>query len=127
MNFSASELRQEAILRAGKMSMITRNKKIMLSPAYDLLNTSIAIGNPSEEMDLPLDGKKNHLSKNDFFKYLAIERLQLNQNIINGVITDFRHQIPYWQILIKNSFLSSTMQKKYLTLLKSRCDQTLSI
>lgn len=39
-------------------SLITRDQKIMLSPVYDLLNSTIAMGSAKEEIALPLNGKK---------------------------------------------------------------------
>ena len=56
-------------------SFITRNQKILLSPAYDLLNTTIVLSKSEEELALPLNGKKRNLRKNDFLEYFAIERL----------------------------------------------------
>jgi serine/threonine-protein kinase HipA len=104
-------------------SLITRDKKIILSPVYDLLNSSIAMGSATEEMALPLNGKKNNLNSRDFFKYLAVERLALNQNIITGIKDEFLQAIPKWEEFIQVSFLSKKMQKKYLELLNERREQ----
>ncbi|MFI5140632.1 MAG: HipA domain-containing protein [Sphingobacteriales bacterium] len=101
-------------------SLITKNQKIYLSPAYDLLNTSIVMPNPKEEIALPLKGKKNNLTKKDFLSYLAVERLGLNQAIIEDVVKDFLVAIPTWFQLIDNSFLSSGMKEKYKNLLEMR-------
>src|SRR3990167_2380222 len=54
-------------------SLITQDQKIMLSPAYDLLNSSIVLKNPKEEIALSLNGKKSNVTKQDFFKYFALE------------------------------------------------------
>ncbi|MDF1828357.1 MAG: HipA domain-containing protein [Legionellaceae bacterium] len=102
-------------------SLITKNKKICLSPAYDLLNSTIAQKNTKEELALPLGGKKNNLTKRDFFKYFAVERLALNPKIIDGVVQDFQQTIPRWRALIGLSYLSQSMQDKYLRLLDERC------
>lgn len=102
-------------------SLITRGQNITLSPAYDLLNSAIVI-NATEEMALPLNGKKNNLRKNDFLQYFA-ERLKLNQTAINEVIHQIQLAIPTWQQLISYSFLSSAMQEKYLNLLEERCQR----
>jgi serine/threonine-protein kinase HipA len=101
-------------------SLITKEKKVFLAPAYDLLNSTITLGNAKEEMALPLNGKKSNLSKKDFLNYFASERLGLNQAVITGVIQKIQEQIPYWQEMIGNSFLSPSMQKKYLELLQER-------
>jgi len=104
-------------------SLLTKDKKICLSPAYDLLNSTIAQKNTKEEIALPLGGKKNNLTKKDFFKYFAVERLALNPKIIDCIIQDFHQIIPQWRTLIGLSFLSQAMQDKYLKLLDERCER----
>ncbi|KTC85311.1 HipA domain-containing protein [Legionella cincinnatiensis] len=104
-------------------SLITKDKKISLSPAYDLLNSTIALKNAKEEMALPLRGRKNNLTKRDFFQYLAVEQLSLNQKVIAGIIQEFQQVIPRWRQLIGYSYLSQQMQEKYLQLLDERCDR----
>lgn len=101
-------------------SLITRDNIITLSPAYDLLNTTIAQKNSQEELALPLNGKKRNLTKRDFFDYFAVERLGLNQNIINGIKRDIQRSVPHWNVLIGCSFLSKSMQEKYLNVLEGR-------
>jgi serine/threonine-protein kinase HipA len=102
-------------------SLITRDQKITLSPVYDLLNSTIAIGNAEEEMALSLNGKKSNLKKQDFLEYLAVDRLELNQNVISEVIHEIKQAIPTWKKLLGVSFLSQPMQEKYLHLLEERC------
>lgn len=101
-------------------SLITRGQKITLSPVYDLLNSSIAMGNAREEMALPLNGKKNNIQKRDFLDYFAMQRLGLNQNIVTEVMEELEQTIPSWRKLIGKSFLSPPMQKQYLHLLEER-------
>lgn len=101
-------------------SLITRQNKTTLSPAYDLLNTTIALGSPVEEIALPLKGRKNHLTRQNLFDYFAKERLGLNQKIIDDVVNEIREKLPLWKDMIKQSFLSEKMQKKYLALLNDR-------
>ena|SRR3990167_3584756 len=102
-------------------SLITRSQKITLSPVYDLLNSTIVQRNTQEEIALPLNGKKNNLNDRDFIKYFAAERLKLNQKTIADVLQTLEQAIPHWKQLINDSFLSSSMQKKYLQLLDERC------
>lgn len=101
-------------------SLITRDQKIMLSPAYDLLNSTIVQKNPKEEMALPLNGKKNNLRENDFLEYFAKQRLGLNQKIITNILQEIKQAIPNWKLLIHHSFLSASMQEKYIDLLDMR-------
>ena len=76
-----------------------------------------------KKLALPLKGKKNNLTKSDFLKYFAIEKLGLNQNVIDGIVQEFHQVIPEWRELIYFSFLSQQMQEKYLQLLDARCER----
>ncbi|MCH8012429.1 MAG: HipA domain-containing protein [Candidatus Marinimicrobia bacterium] len=101
-------------------SLITRSSKVEISPAYDLINTTIAQTNPEEEIALPIHGKKRNLTRNDLIKYFGEERLRLNQPTIRDVL-DFLHDaISHWQNLIEISFLSDAMKLKYLELIETR-------
>jgi serine/threonine-protein kinase HipA len=101
-------------------SLISREMKIMISPAYDLLNTSIAQQNTKEELALPLNGKKNNLERQDFFDYLAIDVLKLNEKIIENVIEEIKIAVPKWDSLIERSFLTLPMKQRYIDLMKER-------
>lgn len=65
-------------------SLITKSGKTTLTPTYDLLNSSIAIKNPEEEIALTLKRKKSNLKASDFTDYYAKERLQLNEKNNNS-------------------------------------------
>lgn len=101
-------------------SLIRRGGKIELSPAYDLVNSSIALGNYVEESALPLHGQKNKLSHALFIDYLARERLQLLPALIKRSLEKFAAIQPTWRDWIQNSFLSPAMQAAYLELLSER-------
>lgn len=104
-------------------SLITKGNIISLSPAYDLLNSTIAQKNAKEELALPIRGRKNNLTKYDMFDYFAVERLGLNQKVIETIIQTFQKAMPKWQELIHISFLSQAMQEQYRHLLETRCKQ----
>jgi serine/threonine-protein kinase HipA len=101
-------------------SLITRNQKVELAPAYDLLSTTIAIKNPREELALPLRGKKSRLTRNDLLEYFARERLHLNERILGDVMSRFIKAIPLWRDLLGRSFLSAEMKQKFGLLLDER-------
>lgn len=101
-------------------SLITRNNKVELSPGYDLLNTTIALPNPQEEIALPLAGKKRNLNSNVLISYWGKERLGLNDVVINQVTSTFTKMWDEWERLINISFLSQKMKENYLELLNSR-------
>lgn len=103
-------------------SLITRNEIIELSPAYDFVNTTIAIGiqNCKEEIALPLNGKKNNLNRKDIIEYYGATRLGLKQEIIQQILQKFSAAIPKWYDLINISFLSAAAKENYTDILTAR-------
>lgn len=101
-------------------SLIRRADKIELSPVYDLLNSSIALKNPIEEIALPIRGKKSKLSHADFFEYFGRERLHLSEEILKEEKGRFKNGYPIWKKLVQESFLSQKLCTRYLDLLQDR-------
>lgn len=101
-------------------SLITRNDKVELAPAYDLLNSTIPNPRSREELALPLRAKKSNLRANDFWRYLAAERLGLSAALIDQTKARFTEVCAGWPARIESSFLSSEMKARYLTLLEER-------
>ena len=101
-------------------SLITKNEKVELSPAYDLLNTTIALPAAQEEIALPLAGKKRNLNSKVLIDYWGKERLKLNDSVISNVLNKFPEVINEWERLISVSFLSEQMKEKYFNLVKVR-------
>jgi serine/threonine-protein kinase HipA len=101
-------------------SLITKNNLVTLSPFYDLINTTISLPNPAEEIALPLKGKKSKLNKNILVEYWGKERLGLNDQVIEQGLRLIYDNINNWETLIKKSFLSEIMKEKYLALLTER-------
>jgi len=97
-------------------SLITKNGKTTLAPAYDLLSSSISIKNPEEEIAFTLNGKKSNLKASDFVNYYAKERLQLNEKTIRTIL----QAKDNWKQLISISFLSDDMKEKYSQILEHR-------
>ena len=101
-------------------SLISRNNKIELAPAYDFLNTTIVLDSPLDEIALPLDGKKSNLNRELFVEYFGNERLCLNEKTINNVLISIQEAISSWHKLIEDSFLSTDLKLKYNDLLEER-------
>lgn len=104
-------------------SLITQDNIIALSPVYDLLNSTLAMNNTTEEMALPIKGRKNKLTRSNFLNYYGKERLGLNEKTINTIVEQIQSKIPKWRELIEVSFLSDTAKESYLSLLKSRMER----
>lgn len=101
-------------------SLITRDDKVELSPAYDLLNSTIPNPRSREELALPLHGKTSNLGANDFWRYLAGERLGLTSALMDRTRARFAAACTEWPSRIEASFLSAEMKTRYLTLLNER-------
>jgi serine/threonine-protein kinase HipA len=101
-------------------SLITRDDKVELSPAYDLLNSTIPNPKSREELALTLHGKKSNLRANDFWRYLAAERLGLAPALIQQTKARFAAACAGWPAQIEASFLSADMKGRYLALLAER-------
>lgn len=92
----------------------------MMSPAYDLLSTYLAMPEDIEQMALTINGKKNKLTKNDFIQ--LAHSLQLSEKSVEIVLQNFRNKQPEIFKLIEQSFLNSEQQLSYKELVKSRID-----
>ena len=100
-------------------SLIRRENKVELSPAYDLINSSIVLKS-GEELALPLHGKKNKLHRNDFIDYFGEEKLGLSQSIMKEILGQFDMAYSTWITILEKSFLSQNMRNLYLKLLQER-------
>jgi len=101
-------------------SVITNNGKVELSPAYDLLNSSIVLRGDIEEIALSLKGKKGNLNRELLVNYFGKERCNLTDKIIGQSLETIKTAIPLWFEFINTSFLSVVMQDKYRQLLQKR-------
>jgi serine/threonine-protein kinase HipA len=101
-------------------SVIVRDNKVELSPAYDLVNTTIVLANPQEEMALPLAGKKSNIKRDTLLEYFARDRLELTQRAIDSVLGDVRTARPQWADLLDRSFLREDLRMAYEEVLVER-------
>ncbi|MFI0347858.1 MAG: HipA domain-containing protein [Chthoniobacterales bacterium] len=101
-------------------SLLTVDNCVALSPAYDLINTTIVLDLATEEIALPIAGKKSRLTKKDLFDYLGSERMQLSQKALNEIEKRFLNALPLWREIIDKSFLTEKNKKVYALLLKER-------
>lgn len=99
-------------------SLINEGKKWVLSPAYDLLNVTLANPEDKEELALTLEGKKKKL-KRENFEQLG-KSLDLNEKQIKNVFVRFQKNLPNFLSWIDDSFLSDDSKAKYKELLVER-------
>jgi serine/threonine-protein kinase HipA len=93
---------------------------VSLTPAYDLLNSTLVLENAKEESALPLQGKKRKLTKELWLDYFCKERLNLNEGQIDKIVKDLQKAMPAFNELIKQSLLSEHRQAGYRTILHAR-------
>ena len=100
-------------------TLIRRDDKVELSPAYDFLNTTILL-KATEEIALPIRGKKNRLTKEDLVNYFGSEQLQLSDAVLKKELQAFEAVYARWIELLDRSFLSPKMRQAYKDLLQER-------
>ncbi|MES2198791.1 MAG: HipA domain-containing protein [Chlamydiota bacterium] len=100
-------------------TLIRRQDKVELSPAYDLLNTTMVLQS-KEEIALPIRGKKSRLTRADLVDYYGLEILRLSEKVLQDEMGRFERAVPLWQELLAKSFLSQKMQDSYKELIQAR-------
>ena len=83
----------------------------MLTPAYDLLSTALAMPEDDEELALTLNGKKKRIKREDFEN--AMRDSGMDEKAITNLFARFSKAIPKWHELIYASFLPADLQKVY--------------
>lgn len=101
-------------------SLISRNDKVELSPAYDLLNSSLVLKGDIEETALSIKGKKKRLTRSVMLDYLAYERMNLSEKTVTKTLDDIRQIKGKWVELINTSFLSKPLKEAYIDMLEKR-------
>lgn len=100
-------------------SLIRRPNKVELAPAYDLLNSTLVMGE-NEEFALPIAEKRRKLNRRLLCDYYGKERLKLNQKVIDRILSSLKQAYKEWKTLIGYSFLSLQSKEKYLDLIDKR-------
>jgi len=100
-------------------SLIVRGDGVALSPAYDLLNSTLA-GHDKEELALPLNGKKSKLTRRDLIDYYGAGRLGLQPGVVAGILAELATALPRWLALLDCSFLTPEQRHAYVDLIEQR-------
>ena len=102
------------------LSLITRDDKVELSPAYDLLNSSIAMAGAKDDVALPINDKMRKLTRKDLIVYFGSGRLALRSAIMDEDLSRLAETFSQWENLIEISFLSRSMKTRYLEVVSER-------
>lgn len=102
-------------------SMIESASGWVLAPAYDLLNVVIVNPADTEELALPIEGRKKKLKKEHFERFGI--GLELTDKQIQGVFKRMLKHKPNAIEWINKSFLSEKMKTAYRNTLETRYKQ----
>ena len=106
-----SWLTWNADMHLKNFSLFRPAKDYMLTPAYDLLSTALAMPEDDEELALTLNGKKKRIKREDFEK--AMSDSGMDEKAIANLFNRFSKAIPKWHELIGISFLTDDLQQTY--------------
>ena len=93
-------------------SLISRTPgHYVLSQAYDLVNVHLIFPEYDEELALILDGRKKHITKQNFVR--AMTSSGLGNKVIERIFRKFTDVAPKWYVFIDSSFIPAEMKEKY--------------
>lgn len=106
-----SWLTGNADMHLKNFSLFRPSDDYMLTPAYDLLSTTLAMPEDDEELALTLNGKKKRIKRDDFEK--AMRDSGMDEKAIINLFNRFLKAVPKWHGLIEESFLPPDLQEAY--------------
>lgn len=110
-------------------SLITRDNKVELAPAYDFLSSTVAmlaLGTPLsdiEEVALPLAGRKRKLNRANWMDDFGAARLSLPPTIIARVLNKLLQAVEACLDRIRESFLPDDQKELYADLICQRVER----
>jgi serine/threonine-protein kinase HipA len=94
---------------------------MVLSPAYDLVNTVLVNPADDEEMALNLNGKKKKLKKQDFVT--AMNTLKLDEKQQENIFIKMEKAKSKWMEQIENSFMTDDFKNQYKQIVTERFER----
>jgi serine/threonine-protein kinase HipA len=91
---------------------------MLLSPAYDMVNTALVNPADKEELALTLNGKRKKIRKQDFIA--SMNTLKLDEKQQENIFNKMLNAQPAWTKLIDSSFMSREYKKQYKAILNER-------
>lgn len=102
-------------------SLLKRNLKYDLCPAYDLVASELVVEGDDEDLALNLNGKKKKIKRKDF--ETAMAGAGIDQKVIENIFKKYKKLIPKWDKFIIESFLPEKMKDEYISLIKRKSIQ----
>lgn len=106
-----SWLTGNADMHLKNFSLFKPSVSYILTPAYDLLSTSIVMPEDEEELALTLNGKKKKIKREDFEK--AMLDSGMDEKAISNMFKKFEKVTSRWYAIISESFLPPKQGEKY--------------
>lgn len=106
-----SWLTGNADMHLKNFSLFRPSDDYMLTPAYDLLSTALAMPEDDEELALTLSGKNKRIKRDDFEK--AMRDSGMDEKAITNLFNRFLKAVPKWHGLIEDSFLPPDLREAY--------------
>ncbi len=94
---------------------------MVLSPAYDLVNTALVNPADNEELALNLNGKKKKIKKVDFIE--AMNRLNIDNKQQQHIFNKLQKALPKWMEQIDRSFLTAEFKEQYKAIVNERLNR----
>ena len=94
---------------------------MVLSPAYDLVNTLLVNPADDEELALNLNGKKKRLKKQDFIA--GMTTLKIDEKQQQNIFSKMEKAVPKWMEQIDISFLSDEFKVQYKAIIDERLNR----
>jgi serine/threonine-protein kinase HipA len=92
-----------------------------LSPAYDLVNTTLVNPADDEEMALNINGKKKKIKLQDFLA--AMDTLKVDEKQRQNIFRKMEKALPKWLDMIDQSFLSDAFKLQFKVIIHERIDR----
>ncbi len=92
-------------------SVLHRQDQILLSPAYDLINSNLINPKDKEDVALSLNGKKKKLSRKDFEMLASV--LKISDKMLKRILDKYCNTTDKVFKLIDQSFMSNEYKTNY--------------
>lgn len=90
----------------------------VLTPAYDMLSTTLVMPEDTEELALTLNSKKRKIKKADFVA--SMQASGLEEKVINNIFAKFAKAKDRWFAFIDLSFLPNEMKEAFKVIIAEK-------